>query len=94
MFPIPGAEDVPNTGYGLEQIEGLSIVVLGGFQAVEFEVFEQFIVIGDECQIDCESLLHRRLVEALGHSGAVGFVGDVLADLGQGVLALGMLHVR
>jgi len=36
----------------------------------------------------------RRIVEALGHSGAVGFVGDFLADLGQVVLAIGILHVR
>jgi hypothetical protein len=48
------AEDFPHTGYGLEQIEGLSIVVLGGFPDGELQVLEQFIIIGDERQIAFE----------------------------------------
>jgi hypothetical protein len=37
--------------------------------------------------------LHRRLGKAFGHPVAIGLVGNLLADLGQIVLAIGILHM-
>ena len=68
-------------------------MLLGGFEDIEFEVLEQLIIIGDQVQIDRDGLLHGRLIKALGYPFAIGFVGDFLADLGQVVLAVGILHV-
>ena len=72
----------------------MGIVVFGGFEDIEFQVFEQCIVIGDEGQIDRDGLLHGCFLKALGDTLAVGLVGDLLADLGQVVLCVGILHMR
>jgi hypothetical protein len=37
--------------------------------------------------------VHSRLGKALGYAISVGFVGEVLADLGQVILAVGMLDM-
>jgi hypothetical protein len=88
------AEDVPNAGDGVEQRERMRIVVLGRFPEIEFQVLEPCIVIADERSIDCDGFLHRRIMKALRHPVAIGLVGDVLADLGQVVWAMGIVPVR
>jgi len=88
------AEDVPNPGDGLEQREGMSLVGLGGVQDGELQVLEPCIVLGDERQSDCEGFLPRRRMQALGPPVAGGCGGDVRADLGPVVLAMGIVHVR
>ena len=85
MFPIPGM---------VWSREGMSIVGLGGVQDGALQGLEPCIVLGDERQSDCEGLLPRRRMQALGPPGAGGCGGDVRADLGPVVLALGMVHVR
>src|SRR5262245_47172134 len=42
------AQDYANTGHGLEQIEGMSIVLFGGFHNRKLSVTKQRVVIGDE----------------------------------------------
>jgi len=37
--------------------------------------------------------LHRRLVKAFGHAFTVGFVSDLFTDVGQIVLAVGILDM-
>ena len=54
------AEDFANTGHGLEQREGMGIVLLGGLQDRELQVPEQRILIGDQGQVDREVLGHGR----------------------------------
>ena len=77
------AQDVSNTRYGLQQVEGVGIVLLGRFEEIEFEVFEQLILVGDQSQIDLDGLLHGGIVKALGHPFTVGFVGDFLPISGK-----------
>jgi hypothetical protein len=60
----------------------MSIVLLGGFQDGEFPVLEQLVIIGDERQVDLNGLLHGEIGKAFGNAITVGFVGDLLADLG------------
>ena len=88
------AENFVNAGNRLQQIEGMGIVVLGGFQDIEFEVFESLIVIGDQAQVDLDGLLYSCIVKALGDPLAVGLVSDFLANLGQVILVVGRLHMR
>jgi hypothetical protein len=88
------AEDCPNTGDGLEPLEGMRLVVLGGLQDGALQVLAQCSVLGEARQSDCDGFLPRRRMHALGPPVAVGFGGDVLADLGQGAVAMGMWHVR
>jgi hypothetical protein len=87
------AEKLANAGPSLQQIQGLGIVVLGGFEDRECEVLQQLILIGDERQSDLKGLVHGRIVKALGDPRAVGLRGDFLADLRHVVLRIGMLHM-
>jgi hypothetical protein len=48
----------------------------------------------DEGQVHFDALVHRGLGEALGHPITMGLVGDLLADLGKVILAVGVLDVR
>ena len=67
--------------------------MLGRFPEREFQVLEPRIVIADERSIDCDGVLPRRLMQALSPPCAIGLVGDVLAELGPVVLAMGIVHV-
>jgi hypothetical protein len=49
--------------------------------------------LGNQPQVDLEALVHRGIGQALGHALAVGFGGDVLAELGQVILAVGLLDM-
>jgi hypothetical protein len=88
------AQDVSHTGYGLHQVKGVGLVLLGGVEEREFEVFEPLILIGDQGQIDLDGLLHGASVKALGPPFPVGLIGNVLADLGSGIRAVGRLDLR
>jgi hypothetical protein len=88
------AEDVAKAGHGVHQVEGLGVRWLGRGAAREFQVLEPCIVRGDEREGDRDGLLHGRLVKALGDTRTVGRVSDFFADLGQGRLAVGIVHMR
>src|SRR5215475_15647676 len=46
-----------------------------------------------QLKIDLDAPLYAGITEALGDSLAVGFISDFLADLGQIVLTVGVLHM-
>jgi hypothetical protein len=76
------AEDVARTANRLEQIQGVGIGMLGGFEEIEVEVLEPFVLRGDAGQIELTGFLPGWIIKALGHPVAVGWVGDLFADLG------------
>jgi hypothetical protein len=88
------AEDFANTGHRLQEVEGLGIVLLGGFKDVELQVTEELIIIGDQGKVDLDVLLDRQIGKAVSDPLTIGLVGDVLADVGQIVLRVGILHMR
>lgn len=51
------------------------------------------IKITNQREVDLDALLHGRVGEALGDASPMGLIGDLPADLGQVVLAVGVLHV-
>jgi hypothetical protein len=60
------AQDVSHTGYGLQPVEGVGLVRLSGFEEIEVEVLEPLILVGDQGQVDLDSLLHGRFLQAFG----------------------------
>jgi hypothetical protein len=42
------AQDVSHTGYGLQPVEGVGLVRLGGVEEIEVEVLEPLILVGDQ----------------------------------------------
>ena len=40
------AQDLSDTRNRLQQVERMGIVLLGGFEEIEFEVLEQLIIVG------------------------------------------------
>jgi hypothetical protein len=88
------AENLADARHGVEQIQGVGIMVLSGFDDGEFDVAQQRIVVRDEHQIDLDTFLHDRIGKARGNPVAVGFVGELFADGGQIILAVGILDMR
>jgi hypothetical protein len=43
--------------------------------------------------VACEALVHRGIGQPLGAAGAVGLIGNLLANRGQVVLAVGVLDM-
>jgi hypothetical protein len=46
------------------------------------------VVVVNQCKVDVDALLHRGLRKPLRDAVAVGFVGDLLANLGEVILAV------
>jgi hypothetical protein len=64
-----------------------------GSDDVELQLREEPVIVVDEGQVHCDALLHRGLGEALSHPVAVGLVGELLANLREVVLAMGVLNM-
>ena len=87
------AEDLANARHGLQQGQGMSVMVFGRLDEREFSVAQQLIVLRDQCQVDLDGLVGSRVGKALGDPLTVGLVGNFLAALGQVRLAVGILHM-
>jgi hypothetical protein len=72
----------------------MGIVLLSGWQNSKLHVTQQRIVRGDERQVALDGLLHGRVVTALSDTLPVRFVSDLLADVGQVVWRVGIVHMR
>jgi len=90
----PEAEERADTGHGVEQLQGLSLVVLGGWQDGEGPSLAPLVLIGHERQGDCQSLWSRGSGTALGNTVTIGFRGDRLANLGERVWTVRLLAMR
>jgi hypothetical protein len=89
----PEAAALANAGHGLQPGEGMSLRVLGRLDEREFSGSPQRIVRGEQCQVARDGLVDSRGGKALGDALTVGLVGDFLAELGQGILAVGIVHL-
>jgi hypothetical protein len=78
---------------GAQLVERIGIVLLGRFENGQFHIAEQAVVVVNEREIDFDALLHRRIGKPLGDAVAVRLVGNLLANLGQVVLTIGILDV-
>ena len=69
------------------------IVILGLTGDEQLELVEQGVIEADQGQVGFNTGLDGGIREAFGDAGTVGFVGDLFADLGQVVLAVGVLDM-
>jgi hypothetical protein len=87
------AEDRANPGDGWQAVERLGSVLLRRVHDRQLEVCQPRVVVADQGHVTLEALWHRGSRTALGDAGPVGWVGDVLANLGEVVLALGVVDM-
>jgi hypothetical protein len=87
------AQDCANPGSRLEQVERLGLVLLGGFEEVSLQVAAQLVIVGDQGEVYFHALLHRSIGKPRSDARAVGFGGQLLPNLGEVLLAIGMLDV-
>jgi hypothetical protein len=69
-------------------------MLLGGLPNGQLQIPQQLVIIVNQSEINCDALLHGGLRKPLSHPSAIGFVGDLLANLGHVVLPVGLLHMR
>ena len=86
-------ENLADAGYGLQQLAGVGVRLFGGFDDGEFHVTKPIIIVTDACQIDFKTFLHRWIGKALSNPITVGFIGNLLTNDRQVLLAVGMWHV-
>jgi hypothetical protein len=86
-------ENLADAWYGLQQIQGVGVMLFGGFEDGQFHVAEQLVVVVNQGKVDFDTLLHGGLGKPLSDTIAVRFIGDLLADFGQVILASGILDV-
>ena len=82
-----------HTGPGLPQLEGGGSMGGGRLDDRAFSVAQQWVVRGDQGQVDCDALVYGGISTAFGHALTVRCVGELLANLGEVVVAIGMLDM-
>ena len=85
--------DLAHAGNGLEPIEGVGIGLLGRRDTRQRQSPQQIILVPNQGQVDFDALLDGGLRKPLGDAVTVGFGGDLLANLGQMVLTVSLLHM-
>jgi hypothetical protein len=68
-------------------------VWLGCFEDGQLQVAEPAVIMVNQGEVHCKTLLHGRVQASLGHAVPVGLVGELLANLGAVVLAMGVRHM-
>jgi hypothetical protein len=86
-------QNFANAGNRLEPVEGLGIVLLCCPEDRQLDVAQQPIIVVNQRKIDFDAFLYRGIREPLGDSLAVGFLRNLFADLGQVILAVGILDM-
>src|SRR5262245_19757418 len=87
-------QDLADAGNGAEQVEGVMILLFSLTRDEEFQLVEQLVIEIDQGQVGSNAGLNGRIGEALSHTGAVGSVSDLLANLRQVVLTVGVLDMN
>lgn len=87
------AAELADTGPRVQQREGIGVVVLGRFDDAECDVTQEGIIVGDEREIARKAFWPCRIGTPCSDTIALGFVGALVADRRQGLLAVGMLHM-
>ncbi len=87
-------ENLPDSGHGLQPGECLHVMRFGGTRNRAFHLAEQFVIVIDEGDIHFNGLAHTGVREVFLYSLAMGFVRQLLADLGEIGLTTGSVDVR
>src|SRR5262249_18102985 len=87
-------QDLTDARNRTQQVEGVVILLFGLAGDEEFELVEQAVIEVDQRQVRRDAGLNGRIGEALGHPATIGSVSDLLADLRQVVLTVGVLDMN
>jgi hypothetical protein len=71
-------------------VEGVGVVLVGGMDHGPCQGGAPVVIVIAPREVDRHALLHGRIGQARGHALPVGLVGEVVAELGEGVLAGGL----
>jgi hypothetical protein len=86
-------QDVPDAGYGAQEVQGSRTVLLGSGHEVSRQIAEALVVGAKQGEVHVDALLHGGIGTPLGHAVTGGLLGNLLPDLGQVVLTVGVLDV-
>ena len=87
------AQECPDAGHRLEQIQGVGVVLLRRFDEVPLEIAEPRVIVPKPRQVHFHALLPGGISAALGDTVAVRLVGQRLPNRGPVVLAVGVLDM-
>ena len=87
-------EDLANARDRLEQVQGVGIMLFGRGDNGQLQVPQQLILIVDQGEVHLDVFLDGGIGKPLGDPSAIRLVSDLFADLGQVVLAIGLLDMR
>ena len=87
------AEDLSHPRDTSEQVPGVDVVCFDLLDDVEFEVCKELVVEVKELETDLDAFAYGGIGEVIGDSLPVCLVGDLLLELGEIVLAIGVLDV-
>jgi hypothetical protein len=85
---------VANARAGLSEGQGLGLVLRRRVAAQACTIVPPLIILGAEIEGDRNGLVPGDCLTPLGHPCTVGCVGQRLTELGQGLRAVGLVHLR
>jgi hypothetical protein len=83
-----------DAGNGLSALQGLRMVLLGRVDNGPRDIAAPLIIVVNQGEVDCDTLLHGGIREPFRHPVPVRLVGQLLPARGPVVLAVGLLDVR
>jgi hypothetical protein len=75
------AENLATAGHGLQQVQGMGIMLLGSLDDGEFKIATPLVVIADEGKSDGNIFLYCGVGKACSDPVAIGFVGVLWASI-------------
>jgi hypothetical protein len=87
------AQDLSDSWDASQEVEGAGVVAFGLPDDVEFQLSEETVIEIEELEIHLDAFLDAGIGEVLGDSVAVCLVGQLFLELGEIVLAVGVLDV-
>ena len=87
------AKDLSHPWDASEQVPGVDIVSFGALLDGALDLTEEPVVEVEKLEIDLDAFAHRGIREVLEDSIAICLEGDLLPELGEVVLTVGILDV-
>ena len=87
------AQNLADAGDRLEPVEGLCGLLLGRLHDPQFDIAESLVIAVNQGEVGFHTLLHCRIGKPCRNPLAVRCGGDLLPNLRQVVLPVGLLHV-
>jgi hypothetical protein len=88
------SQDVANPGDRWPPVQRLGMGLLGRVDEGSLQGVESLVVVSNEPEVDRKTLWHGRIGKPLRDASPVRLIRQLLAHLGQMVLAVGLLHRR